>query len=46
MEELGITSGSTINSTHEAQDCGVDEIMRSHAIVLKNSFNTTLQEKY
>ena len=27
MEELGITSGSTINSTYEAQDATVDEIM-------------------
>ena len=27
MEELGITSGSNFNSTYEAQDVRVDEIM-------------------
>lgn len=45
MEELGITSGSTINSTNEAQDVRVDEIMQNHTTVLKTSFDITLQEK-
>ena len=30
MEELGINSGSTINSTYEKQDITVDEIIRTH----------------
>ena len=43
LEELGFTSGSNINSTYEAQEVGVDEIMQNYATLLKNTFNVTLQ---
>ena len=45
MEELGINSGSTINSTYEKQDVIVDEIMRTHTTTLENIFHITLQQK-
>lgn len=32
LEELGVTSGSNINSIYEAQEVGVDEIMRNHSL--------------
>lgn len=32
LEELGVTSGSNINSIYEAQEVGVDEIMRNHSV--------------
>ena len=45
MEELGINSGSTINSTYEKQDVTVDEIVRTHTTTLENIFHITLQQK-
>ena len=45
MEELGINSGSTINSTYEKQDFTVDEIIRTHTTTLENIFHNTLQQK-
>ena len=45
MEELGINSGSTINSTYEKQDVTVDEIIRTHTTTLENIFHITLQQK-
>ena len=44
LEELGVTSGSNINSIYKAQEVGVDEIMRG-TTVLKNSFNISLQQE-
>ena len=41
MEELGINSGSTINSTYEKQDVTVDEIIRTHTTTLENIFHIT-----
>ena len=40
MEELGINSGRTINSTYEKQDVTVDEIIRTHTTTLKNILDT------
>ena len=45
MEELGITSGSTINSTHEASDVIVDDIIQDHTTIMEDLFNITLQQK-
>ena len=45
MEELGINSGSTINSTYEKQDVTVDEIVRTHTTTLETIFHITLQQK-
>lgn len=46
MEELGITSSSTINSTYERQDVTVDEIiLRTHTTILDNVFHITLRQK-
>ena len=45
MEELGINSGSIINSTYEKQDVTVDEIIWTHTTTLENIFHITLQQK-
>ena len=45
MEELGITSGSTINSTYEAPDVIVDDIIQDHTTIMEDLFNITLQQK-
>lgn len=38
MEELGLISGSTINSTYEAQDVTADEVIQNHASTLDGFF--------
>ena len=45
MEELDITSGSTINSTYEAPDVIVDDIIHDHTTIMEDLFNITLQQK-
>ena len=45
MEELGITSGSAINSTYEAPDVIVDDIIQDHTTIMEDLFNITLQQK-
>ena len=41
MEELGINSSTTINSTYESQDVTADEVIRNHATTLDDLFNIT-----
>ena len=45
MEELGIISGSSSNSTYENQDVTAEGIIRTHTTILENVFYDTLQEK-
>ena len=44
MEEVGINSGSSSNSTYENQDFTADEIIRTHTTILENVFYVTLQQ--
>ena len=45
MEELGLNSRSTINSTYEAQDVTADEVIQSHASALDDLLNIKLHQK-
>ena len=46
MEELGLNSRSTINSTYmyEAQDVTADEVIQSHASALDDLLNIKLHD--
>ena len=45
MEELGINSGSNLNSTYINQVNTVDELIQTHATTLADVFNIKLQQK-
>ena len=45
MEELELNSGSTINSTYEAQDVTADEVIQNHASALDDLLNIKLHQK-
>ena len=45
MEELGINSGTNLNSTYINQANTVDELIQTHATTLADVFNTKLQQK-
>ena len=45
MEELGINSGTNLNSTYVTQDRTVDEIIQTHATTLEDVFDIKLQQK-
>ena len=43
MEELGINSGTNLNSTYVTQDPTVDEIIQTYATTLEGVFDIKLQ---
>ena len=45
MEELGINSGTNLNSTYVTQDRTVDEIIQTHASTLEDVFDIKVQER-
>ena len=45
MEELGINSGTNLNSTYINQANTVDELIQTHATTLADVFNIKLQQK-
>ena len=45
IEELGINTGTNLNSTYVTQDRTVDEIIQTHATTLEDVFNIKLQQK-
>ena len=45
MEELGINSGTNLNSTYINQVNTVDELIQTHATTLADVFNIKLQQK-
>ena len=45
MEELGINSGTNLNSTYVTQDRTVDEIIQTHATTLEDVFDIKLQQR-
>ena len=45
MEELGINSGTNLNSTYIIQDCTVDELIQTHTATLADLFDSKLQQK-
>ena len=45
MEELGINSGTNLNSTYVPQDRTVDEIIQTHATTLQDVFDIKLQQR-
>ena len=45
MEELGINSGTNLNSTYINQANTVDELIQTQATTLADVFNITLQQK-
>ena len=45
MEELGINSGTNLNSTYINQANTVDELIQTHATALADVFNIKLQQK-
>ena len=42
MEELGINSGTNLNSTYVTQDRTVDEIIQTHSTTLEDVFDIKL----
>ena len=45
MAELGINSGTNLNSIHVTQDRTVDEIIQTHATTLEDVFDIKLQQR-
>ena len=45
MEELGINSGTNLNSTYINHANTVDELIQTHATTLADVFNIKLQQK-
>ena len=45
MEELGIDSGTNLNSAYINQDHTVDEVIQTHATTIAHVFNFNLQQK-
>ena len=45
MEELGINSGTNLNSTYVTQDRTVDEIIQTHATTLEDVFDIKVQQR-
>ena len=45
MEEVGINSGTNLNSTYVPQDRTLDEIIQTHATTLEDAFDIKLQQR-